>query len=77
MYRLIRSALKAITDGLEEGRKNLYFYSQAAGTEFARSMDKAATAALYLKNSIGAATAPLTNYLVPMIDAAVDHIVDL
>lgn len=77
MYRVIRSAIKAITEGFEEGRKNLYYYSQAVGTDFAPSMDKAATAALYLKNSIGAATAPLTNYLVPMIDAAVDHIVDL
>ena len=77
MYRAIRTALKAISEGFEEGRKNLYYYSQATGTDFAKSMDKAATAALYLKNSIGAATAPLTNYLVPMIDRAVDHIVDL
>jgi hypothetical protein len=77
MYRAVRAALKAITEGFEEGRKNLYYYSQAVGTDFAPSMDKAATAALYLKNSIGAATAPLTNYLVPMIDKAVDHIVEL
>ena len=77
MYRAVRSILKAITEGFEEGRKNLYYYSQAVGTDFAPSMDKAATAALYLKNSIGAATAPLTNYLVPMIDKAVDHIVEL
>ena len=77
MYRAIRSILKAITEGFEEGRKSLYYYSQAIGTDFAPSMDKAATAALYLKNSIGAATAPLTNYLVPMIDKAVDHIVEL
>ena len=77
MYRAVRSMIKAITEGFEEGRKNLYYYSQAVGTDFAPSMDKAATAALYLKNSIGAATAPLTNYLVPMIDKAVDHIVEL
>lgn len=77
MYRAIRSVVKAITDGFAEGRKNLYYYSQAVGTDFAPSMDKAATAALYLKNSIGAATAPLTNYLVPIIDRAVDHVVDL
>lgn len=77
MYRAIRAVIKAITEGFEEGRKNLYYYSQAVGTDFAPSMDKAATAALYLKNSIGAATAPLTNYLVPMIDKAVDHVVDL
>lgn len=77
MYRAVRTAIKAVTEGFEEGRKNLYYYSQAVGTDFAPSMDKAATAALYLKNSIGAATAPLTNYLVPMIDKAVDHIVEL
>lgn len=77
MYRAVRFMIKVITEGFEEGRKNLYYYSQAVGTDFAPSMDKAATAALYLKNSIGAATAPLTNYLVPMIDKAVDHIVDL
>ena len=77
MYRAIRSIVKSITDGFAEGRKNLYYYSQAVGTDFAPSMDKAATAALYLKNSIGAATAPLTNYLVPIIDRAVDHVVEL
>lgn len=77
MYRAIRSALKAITEGLEEGRKNLYFYSKEAGTEFAKSMDKAATAFLYFKNSIGAATAPLTNYFVPILDRIIDKVVEL
>ena len=77
MYRAIRSAIKAITDGFNEGRKNLYYYSKEVGTEFAPSMDRAATAALYFKNSIGAATAPLTNALIPVIEKAVDHVVDL
>lgn len=77
MYRAIRTAIKAITDGFAEGRKNLYYYSQQVGTEFAPSMDKAATAALYLKNSIGAATAPITNFLVPIIDRAIDRLVEL
>jgi hypothetical protein len=77
MYRLIRTALKAITDGIRVGRENLYQYSQIAGTQFAKSMDTAATAAMYLKNSIGAATAPLTNYFVPIIDKVVDRVVEL
>ena len=77
MYRAIRSAIKSISEGFKEGRENLYQYSLLAGTKFAESMDKAATASLYLKNSIGAATAPITNYLVPIIDKAVDHIVEL
>lgn len=77
MYRALRTAIKSVTDGFNEGRKNLYQYSLVVGTEFAPSMDKAATAALYLKNSIGAATAPLTNYLVPVLDKVVDKVVEV
>lgn len=77
MYRAVRAILKSITDGFAEGRKNLYYYSKEVGTEFAPSMDRAATAALYFKNSIGAATAPLTNAFVPVLERVVDHVVEL
>lgn len=77
LYRAIRAMLKSITQGLQEGRENLYQYSLVAGTDFARSMDKAATAFLYLKNSLAAATAPLTNYLVPVLDHIIDRVVEL
>lgn len=77
MYRLIRSAMKAISQGFQEGRENLYQYSLLINGEFAKSMDMAATSFLYLKNSIGAATAPLTNYLVPILDRVIDHVVEL
>lgn len=77
MYRAVRAIIKGITEGFAEGRKNLYYYSKEVGTDFAPSMDRAATAALYFKNSIGAATAPLTNYLVPALERAVDKIVEL
>ena len=76
-YRAIRSILKSVTQGLQEGRENLYQYSLVAGTEFAHSMDRAATSFLYLKNSIGAATAPLTNYLVPVLEHIVDVVVEV
>ena len=61
MYRLIRSALKAITQGFSEGIKNLYHWSDALGGTFAKSMDKLATDAQYLKNSLAAMAAPLIN----------------
>lgn len=76
MYRVIRSAMKAISQGFQEGRENLYQYSVLINGDFAKSMDRAATAFLYLKNSIGAATAPLTNYLVPVIDNLIDKFVE-
>lgn len=77
MYRAIRTALKQIAQGFQEGREHLYQYSLFAGTDFAKSMDRAATASLYLKNSIGAAAAPLTNLLVPVLDRIVDNLVDV
>lgn len=76
MYRLIRSALKAITQGFSEGIKNLYHWSDALGGTFAKSMDKLATDAQYLKNSLAAMAAPLINALAPAIDFITDKIVD-
>ena len=77
LYRAIRSMIKSITEGFQQGRENLYQYSLLVGTDFAKSMDMAATSFLYLKNSIGAATAPLTNYLVPILDRVIDRVVEL
>ena len=78
MYRAIRSIIKSIASGIEEGTKNLYYWSKSLGGEFAQSMDSAATSFLYFKNSIGAAAAPLVNAIVPalrsIINAAVEAV---
>lgn len=75
-YRLIRSALKAITDGLKEGTENLYQFDKASGGSFAKSMDKITTSFLYLKNAIGTVLAPVIEKLAPVIDRIVDRFVD-
>ena len=75
MYRLFRSIIKAITQALQEGTKNLYQYSKAIGGSFAAKMDMAATSMLYFKNSIAAAWSPLMNLLAPALDAIVDKVV--
>lgn len=77
IYRAIRFALKAITQGFQEGRQNAYQWSVITGNQFARSMDMMATSALYLKNSLGAMTMPLTNYLAPILDRLIDQFVEL
>ena len=76
-YRLIRSAIRALTQGFTEGLKNMYAYSQAVGTQFAGSMDRLASSALYLKNSLASVAAPLINALAPAIDYVADKIVAL
>ena len=83
VYRLIRSALKEISKAIKEGVQNLYQWGQAwqntysSAAKFVDSMDKLATAFLYLKNSIGAAVSPLIDMVAPIIDALIDRFVAL
>lgn len=77
LYRLIRSAIAALTQGFQEGIKNLYAYSNAMGTVFAQSMDRLASSSLYLKNSLAAMAAPIINAIVPAVEIAIDAIVKL
>lgn len=73
----IRAAIKAVVEGLKEGVENLYQWSAATNGVFKASMDSLSTSFLYLKNSIGAAVAPIISALTPAINAAIDAIVTL
>ena len=74
-YRAIRFILKEITGAFKEGIDNMYQWSLLSGNIFAKSMDRLATSSLYLKNSLGAMTAPILNALVPAIETLVDWLV--
>lgn len=76
-YRLIRTALKMITEAVTQGMKNLYAYSALADGKFKASMDSLASSASYAGNSIAAMAGPLINALAPAIDFVVDKIVVL
>lgn len=76
MYRLFRTAIKAITTSFAEGIKEVYLYSQTINGTFKQSMDTLATSAEYLKASLGAMVAPLINLIAPFIDQFVDRLVD-
>lgn len=77
MYRAIRSAIKAVTQGFKEGMTNLYYYSQMINSQFAKSLDLLATDALYVKNSLGAMAEPIVNAVAPAIDYLTDRFVEL
>lgn len=79
ILRLMRATLKAIANGFKEGTNNLYEWSKAFDKthEFANSMDKIATAILYVKNSLGAMVAPIINALAPALDWLADKFVGL
>jgi hypothetical protein len=76
-YRFIRTIIKTITSAFSEGIKNIYSWSSAVNGHFAKSMNQLATATNYLKNSLGAMTAPLLEALAPVIDFVIDKVVAL
>lgn len=77
MTRAIRAAIMGVVKGLKEGVTNLYQWSAVTNGAFKASMDGLATSFLYLKNSIGAAVAPIISALAPAINVAVDAVVTL
>ena len=76
-YRLIRTVLKEISEGFSLGLENAYYFSQVTGGLLAKSLDSISTEMLYLKNSVGAAVAPLINALAPAVEFVVDKFVGL
>lgn len=71
-YRAIRAALRNITDGFREGLQHIYQYSAAMGSLDAAhaktTLDEFATSAMYVKNSLGAALAPVLQSIVPLVN---------
>lgn len=75
MYNLIYSAFNLIRKAFSEGFNNLYQYSKEFSGRFSKSMDSIASSALYLKNSLATAFAPLVDTLAPALDMIVNKIV--
>lgn len=76
-YRLLRTAIKAITQGFSEGIKHVYEWARAVDNGFKQSMDSLATSAHYLRDSLGAMASPLLDALAPAIEVLVDKFVNL
>lgn len=76
-YRVIGTALAAITNALRDGVNNLYQYSLTANGEFAGAMNAAATSLQTFRNSIAGAAAPLIMSLVPAMQTVVGWAVTL
>lgn len=70
------AAVSAVTDSVKTGTDDLYQYSKILDGAFAGSMDRLATTLLYLRNSIGAAIAPLANTFAPVLESITDKVVE-
>lgn len=74
IYNAAYGLIRSIRDSFADGFMNMYQYSKAFAGKFARSMDSLATSALYLKNSLASAFAPLVNQLSPVIDTLIEKV---
>lgn len=72
-YKIIRGILSGITSAAKEGIRNL----ARANSEFNASMSQLSTSTLYLKNSLGAALAPVLQAIIPIFSAVTDKVVEL
>lgn len=72
MYRLVRSAIKAISTAAKEGANNLVMYSAALNSTDAAAanatMSEYATTLLQVKNTLGTALMPILTALLPVIN---------
>lgn len=71
-YRIIRNVIKNIAEGFQIGVQNLARYSSA----FNETMTKLTTSSLYFKNAIGTMVAPVLNYFIPILEQAINKIVE-
>lgn len=79
-YRAIRSIIKDITAGIQEGKTNLYQWSKywgendAAAGRFAKQMDSIKTNSTWLKNGFGTIAASFANVIEPLVERVVNRV---
>lgn len=76
-YRLIRAAIKEITEGFKFGIANVREYSAAIGSGLAQAMEAANNATFKMKNSLGAMLAPVLQMLIPLLQTVVSWVITL
>ena len=66
-YRMIRTAVKAVTQAFKEGLQNAYAFSKRTGGMLAPALDSLASAAAKMKNQLGAAFGGLITAITPIL----------
>ena len=66
-YRFLRTIIKEITQGFNEGLKNAYHFSKGLNGSLAAALDSLATKSLTMKNQMGAAFGALLQAIMPIV----------
>lgn len=70
LYRIIRSAIKAITEAFQQGAENAYWYSKTIGDQtkyIAEAYDSLSSGSFKMSNQLGAAWATLKAAITPIL----------
>lgn len=79
-YRMIRSIIRGIMDGIKEGATNFYNFSKATGDTmvgFQSAMDGTKSAAQTMKNQLGAAFGTMYAQIAPIINNLISIVTQL
>ena len=76
-YRVIRSAIKNFTQGINDGLENLYYWAKEVKYVFGDAMDSIATSSLQIKNALATMVEPLATAFYPMIEALAEKFAEL
>lgn len=77
-YRIIRGAIKAVTDAFKVGLENAYTFSAGItgeGNRFARALDGMASAGLKMKNQLGSAFIALLTAIEPIVNTIINLVI--
>lgn len=70
-YRMLRFAIKQVSDAFKEGFENAYHFSQTVGGELAEKMDALASVTKQMKNQFGSAFSELAIAVKPVLDSII------
>lgn len=76
-YRLLRTALKEVSQAFNEGLKNAYHFSKSIGGSLAETLDNLSTKSLTMKNQMGAAFGALLQTIAPIILSIISLVTQL
>lgn len=76
MYRMIRSAIKAITEAFDEGLKSAYYFSQQnqGFSRLAETLDRIKSITTQMTNQLGALWGEIKQFILPAIEWIVEKV---
>ena len=76
-YRLIRTAIREITQAIKEGTESFYNFSKATGAPFAAAMDSVRGSASTMRAQVGAEFGALFTAVAPIISSLINLLTKL